>query len=131
MVFSYSTRRFFWKGFFAVLWLVVGISYLVLDLDWRRAVICIVLGAIYLSVFVYELRYKYVEISNDEITLFSFPRQTIKTGALIDVDVKNNKVIFRASDNAIPVQRNWIHKSQQSHFGELTEQLQRSVRHKS
>lgn len=125
MIFAYSKRRLFWQGFFASLLLVLGFSYLFLNPDWRRSLIYLALGIIYTLIFVWEWRMKYVTISDGEIRLNSLPPQIIKTEALIGVDSNKERVIFRASDNAIPVKKRWIRKSQRDAFDAAVEGLSR------
>lgn len=124
MVYVYSFGRLFWQGFFAALWLGVGSAYLVLEPDWRRSVICFVIGAFYLLTLLYEWWFKYFELSNDGITLYALPKQHIRFEALIDVAATNKEVVFRSRDNVIRIKRSRVLASQRQAFDAEVVRLQ-------
>ena len=134
MKIGYSKKRLFSNLLMGTLWLGVGISYFFeqgIATKKIRPYFLILLGLIYLSIFIFDYTKKYFEISDGKIKINTFPKKEINIEDIRDVKYYADDYTFKTSDKQIKIQKSQINSKDlpefESFFNTLKSQLEQKI----
>ena len=78
----------------------------------------LILGIIYLGIYVYEFQLNYIEISENKIIINSLPRKELNLNEIIDIKYFAGDYILSTPNNSIKIIKSQISKEYISEFEE-------------
>ncbi|GGP02544.1 hypothetical protein GCM10010992_07350 [Cloacibacterium rupense] len=120
MTVNYSKKRLFFNLFLGILWLFIGASYLLGEekLLWHHYGFLIV-GLLYLWIFLLEFFKKYFKITSQEIVLFGLKNRKIDFKDLLEIKYFAGDYVFKDKNKSITIVKSQIDKNQLEDFEKI------------
>ena len=132
MKISYSKKRLYINLILGILWTGIGLSYFFENdkIKWN-VYATLILGIIYIAMFIYEYTQKYVEITKDKITINSIPKKEIEINEIKEVKYYADDYTFKTTDKTLKIIRSQINKTElpefENFFNNLNKELKKNV----
>lgn len=132
MKFSYSKKRLYINLILGFLWFGIGLSYFFTNEKIRWNVyVNIILGIIYIAMFVYDYTQKYFEITKDKIKIKSIPEKQIEIDKIIEVKYFADEYIFKTANKTLKIMKSQIKKEQlpefENFYNKILNELKKNV----
>lgn len=119
MKFPFSKKSVNKNLYLGILWIIIAIIYLLAydNVKWYFYP-TLILGIIYLGIYVYEFQLNYIEISENKIIINSLPRKELNLNEIIDIKYFAGDYILSTPNNSIKIIKSQISKEHISEFEE-------------
>lgn len=119
MKFPFSKKSVNKNLYLGILWIIIAIIYLLAydNVKWYFYP-TLILGIIYLGIYVYEFQLNYIEISENKIIINSLPRKELNLNEIIDIKYFAGDYILSTPNNSIKIIKSQISKEYISEFEE-------------
>ncbi|WHF52123.1 hypothetical protein QGN23_02330 [Chryseobacterium gotjawalense] len=131
--FAFSNKRLFTNLVLGILWLGIGISYFFEQDDKLRykPYVVSVLGILYISLFLFEFKQKYFEITKDKIKIKSIPSKEINLNEVTEVKYYADDYTFKTPIKSLKIVKSQINKKQlpefENFFNNLNSELKKNA----
>ncbi|NIF04235.1 hypothetical protein F3J23_02175 [Chryseobacterium sp. Tr-659] len=124
MKIAYKNKRILLNLIIGIVWIILGSSYFFETGTslWRPYVI-ITLGVFYLSLAAYEYFYKYITITDQQISINVFPKKKMNIDDIISVNYYAGDYTFTSSDKTIKVLKSQINPKDLPRFEVFLKEL--------
>lgn len=132
MTVNYSKKRLFFNLFLGILWLFIGASYLLGEekLLWHHYGFLIV-GLLYLWIFLLEFFKKYFKITSQEIVLFGLKNRKIDFKDLLEIKYFAGDYVFKDKNKSITIVKSQIDKNQLEDFEKIWNEVKSAFENSS
>ncbi|ROI10334.1 hypothetical protein EGI11_00015 [Chryseobacterium sp. H3056] len=132
MQFSYSNKRLYINLILGILWIGIGLSYFFENEKIRwNAYATLILGIVYITMFLYEYTQKYFEITKEKIIIKSIPNKEISLNQITEVKYYADDFTFRSPKKTLKIVKSQINKKQltafENFFNNLNTELKKNV----
>ena len=132
MQFSYSNKRLYINLILGILWIGIGLSYFFENEKIRwNAYATLILGIVYITMFLYEYTQKYFEITKEKIIIKSIPNKEISLNEITEVKYYADDFTFRSPKKTLKIVKSQINKKQltefENFFNNLNTELKKNV----
>ncbi|OFM85360.1 hypothetical protein [Weeksella sp. HMSC059D05] len=128
MKIAYSKKRLLINAFLGFFWVPMGAIYLMTNVNFSwLSYLTIILGCLYIYLFVRDYYKKYIEVNENSLTVNTFPVKTILFKDLINVSYFAGEFTFKTDKATIRINKNLLQKSQQVFFEEFFQNLKNRI----
>ncbi|ADX68730.1 hypothetical protein [Weeksella virosa] len=128
MKIAYSKKRLLINAFLGFFWVLMGAIYLMTNVNFSwLSYLTIILGCLYIYLFVRDYYKKYIEVNENSLTVNTFPVKTILFKDLINVSYFAGEFTFKTDKTTIRINKNLLQKSQQVFFEEFFQNLKNRI----
>lgn len=117
MKIAYSKKRLYTNLILGIFWITLSIVYYMTIHQFRwNAYFTLILGLVYIALYISESRKNYIEINNDSLKINSFPAKEIKLKDIKSLNYYAGYFIFITSDKTLRIVQSQINKEQMAEF---------------
>ena len=132
MKISYSKKRLYANLILGILWTILGVSYFIANekIKWY-AYATLILGVVYIAMFLFDYSQKYIEITKEKIRVNSIPNKEIELKEITEVKYYADEYTFKTPNKSLKINKSLINKNQfnefENFFHNLSNELKKNL----
>ena len=129
MKISYSKKRLYANLILGILWTILGVSYFIANekIKWY-AYATLILGVVYIAMFLFDYSQKYIEITKEKIKVNSIPNKEIELKEITEVKYYADEYTFKTPNKSLKINKSLMNKNQFNEFDNFFHNLSNELK---